>query len=222
MREAVDLLAAQAPSLTAALWHLARNGHNLGILDGTVVRLDRVSGTRNRLYYSGKHGHHGVNLQGLVDPRRGDLLWISDGLPGSTHDLTAARHHGLLTAATVAEIELLADKGYQGAGGTLISPHKGRKLTKTQRAHNRMVNSIRGPGERLRSPQDLAHRHQSPILPTTHRRPRQRSPQRFSDPQRLRDRPIDATCGLWVFGCHRIRSGRSRTCVGLRFIDAAG
>jgi hypothetical protein len=45
VHEAVDLLAAQAPSLTAALWQLARKGHNLGVLDGTVVRIDRVGGT---------------------------------------------------------------------------------------------------------------------------------------------------------------------------------
>jgi Helix-turn-helix of DDE superfamily endonuclease/DDE superfamily endonuclease len=90
VHEAVDLLAALAPSLTAALWQLAHNGHSLSILDGTVVATDRVGGSRNRLYYSGKHKHHRVNLQGLVDPRHGDLVWISDGLPGSVHDLTAA------------------------------------------------------------------------------------------------------------------------------------
>jgi hypothetical protein len=148
VREAVDLLAAHAPSLTAALWRLAYNGHQLGILDGTVVRIDRLGGELNRLYYSGKHHHHGVNLQGLVDPRRGDLAWISDGVPGSTHDLTAARVHDVITAAARAEVQLLADKGYQGAGGTVTTPHKGRKLTKEQKAHNCMVNSVRGPGER--------------------------------------------------------------------------
>lgn len=31
---------------------------------------------------------------------------------------------------------------------TVVTPHKGRKLTKSQKAHNRMVNSVRGPGER--------------------------------------------------------------------------
>jgi hypothetical protein len=148
VREAVDLLADRAPSLTAALWRLAGNGHRLGILDGTLVRIDRLGGDLDRLYYSGKHHHHGVNLQGLVDPRRGDLVWISDGLPGSTHDLTAARIHGLIRSAAQADVELFADKGYQGAGGTVTSPHKGRKLTKAQQAHNRMVNSVRGPGER--------------------------------------------------------------------------
>lgn len=148
VREAVDLLAARAPSLTAALWRLAHNGHQLGILDGTVVRIDRLGGDLNRLYYSGKHHHHGVNLQGLVDPRRGDLVWISDGLPGSTHDLTAARTHDIIAAAARAQVELLADKGYQGAGGTVTGPHKGRKLTREQEAHNRMVHSLRAPGER--------------------------------------------------------------------------
>jgi hypothetical protein len=148
VREAVDLLAALAPSLTAALWRLAHNGHHLGILDGTVVRIDRLGGVLNRLYYSGKHHHHGVNLQGLVDPRRGDLMWISDGLPGSTHDLTAARVHDIIAVAGRADVELLADKGYQGAGGTVTVPYKGRKLTPEQKAHNRMVNSVRGPGER--------------------------------------------------------------------------
>jgi DDE superfamily endonuclease len=120
----------------------------LGILDGTLVAVDRLGGTADRRYYNAKHRKHGVNLQGLVDPRRGDLLWISDGLPGSTHDLTAARAHGVISIAARAEIDLLGDKGYQGAGGTLTSPHKGRGLTADQKAHNRMVNSIRGPGER--------------------------------------------------------------------------
>ena len=91
VREVVDLLAAAAPTLSAGLWRLAHNDHQLGILDGTVMRIDRLGGTLDRLYYSGKHHHHGVNLQGLVDPRRGELVWISDGLPGSVHDLTASR-----------------------------------------------------------------------------------------------------------------------------------
>ncbi len=39
-----------------------------------------------------KHRHRGVNLQELTN-LQGRLVWISKGLPGSTHDLTAARHH---------------------------------------------------------------------------------------------------------------------------------
>lgn len=42
VREAVDLREQHAPSLTAALWRLAHNGHALGILDGTLVATDRL------------------------------------------------------------------------------------------------------------------------------------------------------------------------------------
>src|SRR4030095_13202743 len=98
VREAVTLLAALGRSLTAALWGLCWTHNNFAILDGTVVRTNRIR-AHNRLYYSGKHKHHGVNLQGLTAPR-GRLIWISDGLPGSTHDITAARHHNVfLTVA---------------------------------------------------------------------------------------------------------------------------
>jgi hypothetical protein len=45
-------------------------------------------------------------------------------------------------------VELLADKGYQGTGGTVTTPHNARRLTKVQKQHNRMVHSMCGPGER--------------------------------------------------------------------------
>ncbi|BCB88122.1 hypothetical protein Psuf_054350 [Phytohabitans suffuscus] len=32
-------------------------------------------------------------------------MWIYDRLPGSTHDLTAARHHGVITTAYGADVE---------------------------------------------------------------------------------------------------------------------
>lgn len=78
--EAVDLLAAHAPPLTAALWQLAWSDRPLAILDGTQIPIDRLGGDNNRLRYSGKHHKHGVNLQALIDAS-GHLLWISDGLP---------------------------------------------------------------------------------------------------------------------------------------------
>ncbi|MFJ6195038.1 transposase family protein [Micromonospora sp. NPDC092111] len=73
VREAVDLLEDGAPSLTGVLRRRSGNGHHLGVLDGTWLRIDRLGGDLDRLYYSGRHHHHGVNLQGLVDPRRGVL-----------------------------------------------------------------------------------------------------------------------------------------------------
>jgi hypothetical protein len=51
----------------------------------------------DRLSYSGKHRHHGLNNQGLNDDI-GTLVRISDGLPGSVHDLTAA--HTVVTSVS--------------------------------------------------------------------------------------------------------------------------
>jgi hypothetical protein len=145
--EAVDLLASHAPTLTAALWQLAWSDRPLAILDGTLIPIDRLGGANNRPYYSGKHHKHGVNLQRLIDAA-GRLLWISDGLPGSVHDLTAARSHNVIAVTAMSEIQTLADKGYQGAGGTITTPIKGRNLTAGQRHVNSLINRRRGPGER--------------------------------------------------------------------------
>jgi len=41
--------------------------------------------------------HEGRRRQSAPDLRRGDLVWVSDGLPGSTHDLTAAGTHDVIT-----------------------------------------------------------------------------------------------------------------------------
>ncbi|CAO5191599.1 DDE endonuclease [Frankia sp. AiPs1] len=147
VHEAVDLLADLARSLTAALWALAWTWNNFAVLDGTVVRTDRL-GALNKLYYSGKHKHHGVNLQGLTDPY-GRLLWISDGLPGSTHDLKAARHHDVLLATARAGLYLYVDKGYVGGeGDTLLVPYKGRNLPDHYKESNRAHAVTRAHGER--------------------------------------------------------------------------
>ena len=98
VREAVALLAGLGRSLTAALWVLACTHSNVALLDGTLVRTNRIR-AHNWRYYAGRHRHHGVNLQGLTDPQ-GRLIWISDGLPGSTHDLSAVRTHGVFAVAT--------------------------------------------------------------------------------------------------------------------------
>jgi hypothetical protein len=75
-------------------------------------------------------------------------VWISPGLPGSTHDLTGARIHRIITAADRVGVELLADKGVTGRRRYGDQAVQGRNLTKVQNAHNQVVNSLRGPGER--------------------------------------------------------------------------
>lgn len=124
VRETTELLATHAPTLTGALWQLAWSGNNYGLLDGTVVRIDRVAA--NKPYYSGKHKYHGINLQGLTDPY-GRLLWISDGLPGAVNDTAAARIHHIPDFAAQAGLLLLADAGYHHVADGVYTPHKGRK-----------------------------------------------------------------------------------------------
>ena len=80
------------------------------------MSIDRVA--EQKPYYSGKHRRHDVNVQVIADPA-GRLVWASPALPGAVHDLAAARAHGLTEALTAAGVMTLADKGYQGAEGTI-------------------------------------------------------------------------------------------------------
>ncbi|CAL9330450.1 hypothetical protein SUDANB1_00056 [Streptomyces sp. enrichment culture] len=81
------------------------------ILDGTLPAIDRIAA--DRLYYSGKHKRHGMNVQVIADPF-GRLLWASPALPETVHDIRAARTHRVIAALTEADLRCWADKGYQG------------------------------------------------------------------------------------------------------------
>ena len=97
IREALDVLAALAPTLAEAI--AVALGKAFVILDGTLLAIDRVGmvGGRDRPYYSGKHKRHGVNVQVLADPV-GRLIWASPALPGARHDMGAAPEHGIIDA----------------------------------------------------------------------------------------------------------------------------
>ncbi|MGI5171430.1 transposase family protein [Spirillospora sp. CA-253888] len=146
--EVVDLLAELAPDLRQALRIAARKAYV--ILDGTLVATDRLSGVNDRLHYSGKHRRHGMNIQFITGPH-GELIWASPALPGSTHDLTAARDHGIITGLTTRAIACYADKGYVGAGGAIGTPYKRkkrRKPGKRKKLFNRYPAKIGALGER--------------------------------------------------------------------------
>ncbi|MEV5160794.1 transposase family protein, partial [Streptomyces sp. NPDC053728] len=121
IREAVDLLAALAPTLEQAMTTVRNKAYV--ILDGTVLPIDRIAA--DQPYYSGKKKHHGMNVQVLADPA-GRLIWASDALPGAVHDLTAARTHGIPAALAAADIKCWADKANQGAGGRRLPLRRGR------------------------------------------------------------------------------------------------
>ncbi len=92
-----------------------------------------------------------MNVQVIADPA-GWLVWASAALPGSAHDLTAARTHGIVDGLSNAHVMTFADKAYQGAGGSVRTPFKRHryrpKLSRRQKAVNRAHARIRARGER--------------------------------------------------------------------------
>ncbi|MBC7273016.1 IS5 family transposase [Streptomyces albogriseolus] len=140
INEAVDLLAALAPTLDEAVRTASTKAYVL--LDGTLLPIDRIAA--DRPFYSGKHKKHGMNVQVIADPF-GRLLWASPALPGAVHDVRAAREHGIIDALDQAHIPCWADKGYQGARGTVRVPFRGRweTLSAGQQAVNRSQAKIR-------------------------------------------------------------------------------
>jgi DDE superfamily endonuclease len=72
-------------------------------------------------------------------------------LPGSTHDLTAAREHVLPQARPyLKDLPVLADSGYEGAGVHVPAkkPTGGGELDPDTRTRNALLRSLRYQGER--------------------------------------------------------------------------
>jgi DDE superfamily endonuclease len=120
LTEVIEVPAARAPSLHEALQKAAELGLPYLILDGTIVATDRCAekkisrkGRQIDCWYSGKAHHPGGNVQALSAPG-GVPLWVSDVLPGSTHDLTAAREQVLPQARPYLKDQRV--RGHQPAG----------------------------------------------------------------------------------------------------------
>jgi hypothetical protein len=156
--EAVEVLAARAPSLREALDKAAEQGLPYLILDGTLVSSDRCAdkktskkGKEIDKWYSGKAHEAAGNVQALAAPG-GVPLWVSDVLPGSTHDLTAARELLLPEARRyLKDMPILADSGYEGAGAGVHVPVKKPRtgeLDIDARTRNALLRSLRYQGER--------------------------------------------------------------------------
>jgi hypothetical protein len=153
--------AVRKPSLHGALLAAKAAGHSHVIVDGTLIYTDRIdtpgptSGVD--LWWSGKHKHHGRNIQ-VVSAPDGWPLWTSDVRPGREHDTAAARADpNLLTliAAWVSDGQLsLADLGYEGEPDIFKIPFKkpkNGKLTVDQQTYNAIRGALRCLGERANS-----------------------------------------------------------------------
>lgn len=109
------------------------------VTDGTLMPC--WSWKSNPELYSGKHHTTGHNHQ-VIATLEGHLCYISDPLPGSTHDITAMRTHHLDDLLDVANT--VADKGYIGSG--MITPLKkpqSRDLDDAEKNRNAGINKIR-------------------------------------------------------------------------------
>jgi hypothetical protein len=156
--EAVDVLAARAPTLRQALDKAAEQGLPYLILDGTLISSDRCAGKKTSKkgkeidkWYSGKAHEPAGNVQALAAPG-GVPLWVSGVLPGSTHDLTAARELVLPEARPcLTDMPILADSGYEGAGAGVLVPVKKPargELDADTKTRNALLRSLRYQGER--------------------------------------------------------------------------
>jgi hypothetical protein len=113
---------------------------------------------------SGKHRTTGLNIQ-VAATLTGQLVWVSDPMPGSTHDTKALRSSGLLDIPDGPRH--IGDKGYIGTG--MITPTRkppGGELHESHKQFNKQVNSIRATIERV-----IAHLKTWRILHTDYRRP---------------------------------------------------
>ncbi|MBH1934255.1 transposase family protein [Streptomyces sp. AV19] len=142
--ETLEVLTAWAPGLREALVGLGEG--DFVVVDGTLIPTDRIAA--DEPYYSQKHRRHGMTVQVVARPD-GTPLWFSRALPGRTHDLTAARAHGIVRACLTRQILVLADRAYQGAGATVRTPYHGhRELPDHYQRFNRVHARLRAPGER--------------------------------------------------------------------------
>jgi len=133
------------------------------LVDGTITPC--WSYTDHKELWSRKKGTTGFNAQ-LITLLDGTPVYISDPLPGKTHDKTA------FDGTAVAEIIRnsgggIGDKGYQGT--SLATPRKkpkGGELSKRDKESNAAISALRAPVERV-----FAHFKSWRILHTDYRRP---------------------------------------------------
>jgi DDE superfamily endonuclease len=165
LHEGIDALAAAAPGLRGGLLAARAAGHPHGTVDGTLIRTDRCaapgptvradrSDRRVDLWWSGKHGCHGGNVQVIAAPD-GWPRWTSGLRPGREHDTTALHAHPdvlpLLAEWTDDGPAALGDLGHEGEQAVLTIPSKrtaDRPLTDDQRTINTPHAATRALAER--------------------------------------------------------------------------
>jgi DDE superfamily endonuclease/Helix-turn-helix of DDE superfamily endonuclease len=132
------------------------------IVDGTLLPCWSWAAHPRR--YSGKHTTAGRTVQ-VVCTLDGELVWISDPLEGSRHDVFCLDESGALDGVNPSD--WTGDKGYVGRGMiTPIKKSKVRKLLDWEKDFNTAINKMRATVERV-----IANFKNWRILHTDYRRP---------------------------------------------------
>ena len=172
VRETVALLAKHSPTLDQALRTAKRAGYAFVVLDGTLIPIDRVAA--DRPYYSGKHKMHGMNIQVLAAPD-GTPLWTSGSLPGSVHDLKAARIWGIIRRLHACRTHRPRRQGIRRCRSHACwcrTRARQTPVTKDGQLHPRQAPRPRRASQ-CRA-ENLAHPAETPMLPSSRRPARQR------------------------------------------------
>ena len=160
-------ITALTPAIAAALEHLVPTADDVPpgdtyLIDGTL--LPCWSWADRPDLHSGKHHTTGVNVQ-VASDLQGTILWVSDPLPGRTHDVTALDAHGILHGHDPSQF--IGDKGYIGRGMTTpIRKPQNQPLFERDKEYNTQVNQLRYKIERA-----IANLKTWRILHTDYRRP---------------------------------------------------
>ena len=111
-----------------------------------------------------KHHTTGVNVQVVAD-LHGRIVWVSDPLPGRTHDVAALDTHDVLRGHDASQF--IGDKGYIGRGMTTPTRKPQNSiLLERDKQFNTQVNQLRYKIERA-----IANLKTWRILHTDYRRP---------------------------------------------------
>lgn len=169
------------------------SGHEHLSVDGTLIATDPLhepgpvigrNGKPIDLWWSGRHRHHGGNVQVITAPD-GWPIWSSDVRPGREHDIAALRAHTSLREVLLGwvshDLPVLTDLGYEGESGMVtvaIKKLAGGQLTAQHKTANKAHNSKRAIGERGNSllKTNIRIPAASQPVPLANRRDRRRCP----------------------------------------------
>jgi hypothetical protein len=129
------------------LAHALEQGH-LVLVDGTFVPTgNRPASGLEKANYSGKHRLQCLSIQ-VACTARGDLVAVSDPVPGSRHDAAALQLCGWAEILNDTEARWIADTAYIAT--TAITPIKKRpgiERLDWEKAFNKQIASLRAPVE---------------------------------------------------------------------------